>query len=262
MESITFGQCVKGAWRDGWRYVRYQPWLVLAVLVMAWFAPFVEAALRPNALPPFRFIAYVPLGIFELLQIALCSALTVQAVRFVLLGRHAADAEPLISRNYWRYLGFTYGLILLALACMAAAAALAFGVVILLALFHIDYPVLVPILMGGGVAAAGVAGFFLGIRLSLLSTHMAIGGAVRFRETWADTRGHCWSIGLTQTIATLPMFAVAYAVVSPRLAMAHHGLAAVGAFGGALAGVGAVCAGAACSAWLYLRYASALARRR
>jgi hypothetical protein len=255
MESITFEKCVKGAWRDGCRYVRHRPALVAVIFVIAWLAPFVETVLRPDKLPPFRLIAYIPLGAFELFKLALFSVLTVQAVRFVLLGKPEADAEPLISRNYWRYLGFACGLLLLFLAIVAIAMVLAFGVVFLLARHHIRSPILVPIVVGGsGLIAAGI-GMFLGARLSLLCTQVAIGGAARVRDSWIDTRGHCWSIWMTLTVTVVPLLAVSRVVVASEAVAQQHSLAGVVAFGGALAEAAGLCVGAACSAWLYRRYA-------
>jgi hypothetical protein len=264
MQTITFRQCVEGAWRDAWRYVHDQRSFVTAIFVIAWFAPFVENALLPDTLPPFRFMTWVPVGVFELLKIALTSILVVQATRHVLLGNRTAAADPLDSRIYCRYLGYSYGLAVLVLAMMALTIALVLGFAFMATLLAPLTPhnnqllILLPIVVGiGSLVGMGVVGF-VWTRLSLLATHVAIGGALQVRATWADTRGHCWSIGLTQAVSVLPMVAVSCAVVTCRTSANHHGLAGLCAFGEAVAEVAALCVGAACSAWLYRRYAGAL----
>ncbi|MFP6562041.1 hypothetical protein WJ542_27630 [Paraburkholderia sp. B3] len=260
MEAIGFGQCVKGAWRDGWRYVQHRPGLVTLMFVLVWMASFVEGVLKPDRRPPFRVITYVPLGAFELVKIALLATLTVHALRFVLLGAREADSEPLFGRNYWRYLGLIYVLCLFVLALAAIGFGLGAGVVWLLAArHHLGSPILIPALIGLGMLVAMCVGFFLLMRLSLLSTHVAIGGGMRIRAAWADTRGHCWSIWLTQMAATLPMLAVSGVAMLCEVAARRHGIGGINAISGAIVGIASVFVSAGCGAWLYLRYAAALA---
>jgi hypothetical protein len=260
MQAISFGQCVKGAWRDGWRYVQHRPGLVTLMLVLVWMATFVESVLRPDQRPPFRFITYVPLGAFELVKLALLSTLTVHALRFVLLGAREADSEPLFSRHYWRYLGLTLVVVVLVLASVAVGLGLGAGIVWLLAVEHRPgLPILIPVVVGLCMFLALGTGCFLLTRLSLLLTHVAIGGALRIRATWADTRGHCWSLWLTQVVAMLPMMAVSGVAMLFEVAAQRHGVGGFNAIAGSIVGVASVFVGAGCSAWLYLRYAASLA---
>jgi hypothetical protein len=106
---------------------------------------------------------------------------------------------------------------------------------------------------GFALIALGICWFVL-TRLSLLHTHVAIGGTLRIREVWTDTRGHCWSICLIQLCAGVPTFAVHALVAASGLASLHT----FGTPATALSDLGALYIGAPCSAWLYRRYANTL----
>lgn len=276
MESITLGQCVKGAWRDGWRYLRHRPVFAILLALYAWLSSLAVNALRPDRTPPFRLLTYVPLGVFELMDSALFALLIMHAIRFVLLETDSTNAQPISGPSYWRFLGCTYGLTMLALMLvglgMALTMALYLGLTILLAhplttattQFPVEARILISIVGAAFVLiGAGISCFVL-TRLSLLHTHVAIGGTLRIREGWTDTRGHCWSIWSIQFCAGLPTFAASTVVAASDLASRHHGLAslntlnAFGALATALPAFGALYIGAPCSAWLYRRYANAL----
>ncbi|WP_233888481.1 hypothetical protein [Paraburkholderia flagellata] len=107
MESITLGQCVKGAWRDGWRYLRHRPAFAILLALYTWLSPFAVNALRPDRTPPFRLLTYVPLGVFELMDSALFALLIMHAIRFVLLETDSTNAQPISGPSYWRFLGCT-----------------------------------------------------------------------------------------------------------------------------------------------------------
>jgi hypothetical protein len=262
MQAISFGQCVKGAWRDGWRYVRHCPGLVTLMFVLALSTSLIEPMLRPDRRPPFRVIAWLPLGTVEVLKIALFATLTVHAVRFVLLGAREADAQSLFSRNYWRYLGLTLAACFFVLVFAAIGLGLGAGVVWLLATrHHLGHPILVPAVMGLCTLVVLGIGFFLLMRLSLLPAHIALGGAMRIRAAWADTRGHCWSIWLTQLVALLPMMVLSGIAVFGEAAARRHGIGGINVVRGAIVNTGTLFVSAGCSAWLYLRYAVTLAAR-
>ena len=266
MESVTFHQCVKGAWRDSWRYLQHQPAMALSFLLGAWLSQWIEAVLVPDRTLPFRLITYVPLGVFELLKIALFSVLTIQAMRFVLLEKREVVEAPFFASSYWRYLGITFGMALVLMIIVILGIALGIGrgstfAVIAMLAFSLQrhgVAVLVPVVMGASVAVAVCAGGFLLGRFSLLSTHAAIGGAVRVRDAWADTHGHYWSIVLTQFGALVPVLVVWLLLTALQATARRHGLGAMNGLGAALVYVGTLCVGAACSAWLYRRYANAL----
>ncbi|MCP3716496.1 hypothetical protein [Paraburkholderia sp. CNPSo 3281] len=276
MESITFGQCVKGAWRDGWRYFRHRPVFAVLLPLYAWLSSSVMNGLRPDSTPPFRLLTYVPLGVFTLMDSALFSLLIMHAIRFVLLDNDSPKAQPIPAPSYWRFLGCTWGLAMLAplLVCLALvpiclAMALYIGLMIGLAhtakiaivLHPVEARILIAFVGAGLVLFAGGLTCFVLTRLSLLHTHVAMGGTLRIREVWTDTRGHCWSLWLTQWCAGLPTWVL---VAAYELASRHQGLASLNTLNTfsapttALSAFGALYIGAPCSAWLYRRYANTL----
>ncbi|MCP3712784.1 hypothetical protein M3I54_38780 [Paraburkholderia sp. CNPSo 3274] len=267
---------MKGAWRDGWRYLRHRPAFAVLLPLYAWLSSSVVNVLRPDSTPPFRLLTYVPLGVFALMDSALFSLLIMHAIRFVLLDNDSTKAQPISGPSYWRFLGCTFGLTMLApvLVCLALvlvflAMALYAGLMIWLAhtaktaiaQFPVEAHILIPIVGGGFALFAGGISCFVLTRLSLLHTHVAIGGTLRIREVWTDTRGHCWSIWLIQWCAGLPTLAAWVLVAASDLATGHQGLASLNThntLGTALAAFGALYLGAPCSAWLYRRYANTL----
>ncbi|MEM5313577.1 hypothetical protein [Paraburkholderia sp. JHI869] len=273
MESITFGQCVKGAWRDGWRYFRHRPALAVLLLLYAWLSSFVANALRPDSTPPFRLLTYVPLGVFELMETALFSLLIMHAIRFVLLETHSTNAQPISGSSYWRFFGCMYGLtmlvVMVVVTLVGLAIALFAGLVIMLAhtskaaiaQLPVEAPVLMSIVGASFAVIALCVSWFVLTRLSLLHAHVAMGGTLRLQEVWTDTRGHCWSIWLIQLCAGLPTFAASALLTASGLASRHQGhgsFSALNAPAIALGAFGALYIGAPCSAWLYRRYANAL----
>ncbi|NIE64156.1 hypothetical protein [Burkholderia sp. Ax-1719] len=257
MNPVTFGQCVKGAWRDGLRYVKAQPVLLLIFCVLAWLTFFAETALVPVDVPPFRLLAYVPYSVFELAKMAVFSTLTIQVTRFALLGASASNG-PLLSRPFWRYLGLNSALIVSFLIVTACAVALAYGLLLVLARHHVLAPLFVPLMLGGGGAIAACAMIFVYFRLSLLFTHVAVGRELQFRAAWIDTRGHCWSILLTQMVVTCPPSILMWFLSITAGPARQHGWGSVEAALNGAVWVIMLCVGGTCSAWLYRRYAGAL----
>ncbi|WP_395063070.1 hypothetical protein [Paraburkholderia silvatlantica] len=236
-------------------------------------------ALRPDRTPPFRLLTYVPLGVFALMDSALFALLIMHAIRFVLLDNDSTNAQPISVPNYWRFLGCTWGLAILALmlVCLATmlfclAMALYVGLMIWLAhtanIVIAQHPaevrILIPVVGAGLVLFSGGVTCFVLTRLSLLHTHVAIGGTLRIRDVWTDTRGHCWSIWLIQWCAGLPTLAAWALVAAWELASRRQGLASLSTLNTfnapttALSAFGALYVSAPCSAWLYRRYATTL----
>jgi hypothetical protein len=263
MESVTFGQCVKGAWRDAWRFVQRRPVLVLTIFVAAWIGGGVESVLHPDGQPPFRPITYVPLGLFVLLKSAIFSVPVVQTLRFVLLGAREAQPAPLFGRDFWRYVGFTYAMTFLFMVMVLIPFPVILGAVVLLheQRHGVVSHLIVILVLCAGVLAAFCLVFFVGTRLSLLSTQIAIGRAVLWGPTWADTRGHCWSILTTHMVATLPILAVAIPLAIASAFAPPHAVLGLSVLVQALSVVASLVVGAACAAWIYRRYAVSLGAR-
>ncbi|QGZ66686.1 hypothetical protein [Paraburkholderia acidisoli] len=261
MESVTFWQCVKGAWRDGWRFAMHRPVFTLAVFAMAWLAPYAETVLPPDSIPPFRFMTWLPLGAFELIRAAMFPVLVVQAVHYLLIEQRDAHAELPDHRHALRYGVLAYGMVVLFLAIIAAGISLAVGAVLVQAHFWpavwID---VTQFIVASAIMAVVVALFVCG-RLSLLTTHVAAGGRLRLRDAWIDTRGHCLSIWFTQMAALLPVIVVASLAIYFADTARRHGFADATTCVLALAAVCGVCVSAACSCWLYTRYAAVLMGR-
>ncbi|MCX5539467.1 hypothetical protein M3A49_08175 [Paraburkholderia sp. CNPSo 3076] len=190
MESITFGQCVKGAWRDGWRYFRHRPVFAVLLPLYAWLSSSVMNGLRPDSTPPFRLLTYVPLGVFALMDSALFALLVMHAIRFVLLDNDSPKAQPIPAPNYWRFLGCTWGLAMLAplLVCLTLVplcVAMALCVGLMIGLAHtakiaiVLHPVEARILIA--IVGAGVVLFAGGI---LFRAHAAEPAAHACRHRW------------------------------------------------------------------------------
>lgn len=257
METFTFWGCVRGAWVDGWRYIRRRPVLVMAFFLPSFIAPYIEAILRPAPHLPFRVLVWLPLILFELLRFSFIAALSVDTLRHLLPPEGPTNREPLFGRSLWRYVGVVCAMLVGMLAIAALVIGFALGVIFVMMLNHVRSPLLsIGVAIVGASIASGVIGIFLITRLSLLSTHVAIGGTVRIAAAWRDSRGRFWTLWLTQFVATLPFMVIARVTVHPTLFLGHpSGLMALL---GAVDSVVAACVAAACAAWLYRRYAQSL----
>ncbi|PTB22691.1 hypothetical protein C9I57_02730 [Trinickia symbiotica] len=104
--------------------------------------------------------------------------------------------------------------------------------------------------------------FFVCARFSLLFCHVASGGKIRWRAAWHDTRGHCWRIVTSQFLTGLPVpLAIVVAFFMARfwvVTLAPESLPYVFSLGQSLMLVIALIVGAACSCWLYRRFAATL----
>ena len=258
MESITFRQCVKGAWQDTWRVTRERP-----TMVLVFFAVFLAvydvqlhmqfAVVRAAAAGEAHAAAPLASRLFVLLQWLTIAVLSVQVMRHALLGCEAARLSGFFDRDFWRYLGV--GTVMMGLA--VAVGALVVGVV---AFLMPKAHVILALVMGGAVCAA----LFMFVRLSLLFCHVATGGRICWRAAWDDTHGHFWNMSLTHVVAALPMFGVGLVLlIVENIALSIAGLEgapALLAFGNAFWSVVGGMLGSACSVWLYRRYAERMLR--
>ncbi|WP_069263787.1 hypothetical protein [Paraburkholderia nodosa] len=139
MESIILGQCVKGAWRDGWRYFRHHPVFAVLLLPYAWLSSSAVNTLSPDRTPPFRLLTYP---------------------------------------SYWRYLGCTWGLAILApvLVCLDTGSVDRYARALLEHLAHPGVAGLPTLTASVVVAAPGLATRHQA--LASLDTHNLLGTAL------------------------------------------------------------------------------------
>ncbi|RKP49337.1 hypothetical protein D7S89_11245 [Trinickia fusca] len=169
-------------------------------------------------------------------------------VRHTLLGATATQGFAFVDKAFWRYVGAS---LLIVLGILAAVVVLSLVVVFALG----SRPT-----WWWPMALIALVAWLVGVRASLVFTHIAIGNTIQWRAAWQDSRGHFWSITLTYLIAMLPLIAVALVFVAGyELALRDMIGAAYQAqliALGAAVWMYATCSlHAACSAWLYRRYA-------
>ncbi|WP_233828736.1 hypothetical protein [Paraburkholderia sp. ZP32-5] len=201
-------------------------------------------------------VSFAKLG-FVVIHMLIVTALVFQTLRFILLGDQAVTLRSFVGRDFWRYAGLVYGLMLA----------------------FIVGSVVIVVVLGFATRALGWRGPFfpvvatclcmllltwawIRLRITLLLTHVALGGAMRWRAAWRDTRGHSGRIALAYLGVTISVTGAAIVI---------------GMLGGLVASilddgrtgpvmlltrevilVPATVIAAACSTWIYRRHASEL----
>ena len=214
MEQITFKQCFKGAWVDGFNALRNRPLLSLAIAVVLLITLALSVSIRQLAqsaaqagLPAtyrFRF-ALMSLGV-ALVNLIAFSALGVQVLRYVVLGPEAAKTTPWtrdIGRYVWTSIQLVFGLSLL---CIAIS--LVFGFVLHASGNGGSYA-----LISTFIALLFCAATFVAIRLSLIYAQIAAGRVKSWRAAWQDSRGHFWSIFGVQVAVLLPLIFAGFVIM-------------------------------------------------
>jgi hypothetical protein len=202
--------------------------------------------------------ASLGLAICSFMQLFAIAGLSVQVMRYSLLGADEARSISFFDKGYWRYVGLCalLGLLVLVFAVVAT-------VVVAFTLRRHGHQgrsaflMLLPL-----VLVIAVVAMFIWIRLSLLFCHAAIGARASWGAAWRDTRGRYWSILTTHSVTALPLWGIGIVLIAIKRkaagSMTTDGFAYWSSVGGALWMIFAISLGAACSAWLYRRYSAAI----
>ncbi|ALS61395.1 hypothetical protein [Pandoraea norimbergensis] len=207
MEPITFKQCFKGAWRDGFNALRSRPLLSITIAVVMLVATALNASVKQLTLmmaqsggsPGLRLGLAILALVLTLVIMFSFAVLSVHVYRHTILGADAARQTPWYGRDLWRYVW------------MAIQIGLALCVVITLALL-----VAVFALRAAGMSdsRAAISTFtalllcalvFFIVRMSLIFAQVSVGRAKRWRAAWDDTRGHFWVMLGTGIVTVLPL---------------------------------------------------------
>ncbi|MFX1767453.1 hypothetical protein PWP93_33705 [Paraburkholderia sp. A1RI-2L] len=256
MQTISFGECVAGAWRDAGNMVLQRPLFIAVCTTAIFFTRFIQVSL--GDLPaPHSMQVMLAIGALWLVKLLLTNAVVVQAMRYVVLGDDAIAIDTLVGRDYWRYLGLTYGLTVVMIVAVVAGALL-----VATASRFLGIHGHARALSMTSACAMALAAIWVNVRLCLLSSHVAIGRPLSWRAAWRDTHGHAmtiigtWlTIALTICIAAVLIMGIA-ALISHALRDGRHG--PVLQFAQILVLVAALSISGAGSGWIYRRYATGL----
>jgi hypothetical protein len=255
-QEIGFKQCVAGAWRDGLRMLRHSPLIVVTSIAVLFFIGIWQNDLTAEPNPHALHVGFAKFG-FVVIHVLTFNAVVFQTLRFILLGDQAVTLRSFIGRDFWRYAGLVYGLTFA---------------------FLVSFLVIV-VVLGFTTYALGWRGSFfplvatcicmllliwawIRLRIALLLTHVALGGAIRWRAAWRDTRGHAGGMVAAYLGVTVSMTAAAIvigllgAIVAAMLHDTRTG--PVMLLTREVIVVPATVIAAACSTWIYRRYASEL----
>jgi hypothetical protein len=268
MQSITLGQCFKGAWRDAGRAARAMPalFLVAFVLVFATMAAGsvflteqgATLSLTQTGMTRGAALSNLLTSLAtNLVQSVVIAVLAVQVIRFAMAADSEAQPMRLWDAGFRRYF-------LLCVATLLAYVAAAVGVVLVVIVLRVAG------LTGGSSYAAAATLAVLAIcgmsyvsaRLALLFPHTASGGLLQWRAAWRDSRSHFWTISTTAVMVILPVMAVStvFAVILELMGTD----ASTGALSYGLLIVQSAATlfyaatTATCSVWLYRRFAAEL----
>jgi len=202
--------------------------------------------------------ASLGLSICSIMQMFAIAGLSVQVMRYSLLGAEDARSIGFFEKGYWRYVGLCALLgLLVAVFAVVCTVVIAFT---LLRHGHHGHWVLLMLLPIALVTVC--VAMFIWTRLSLLFCHAAIGARASWGAAWRDTRGHFWSILMTHFVTALPLWGIVIVFVAIKRtavgSMTTDGFAYWSSVGGALWMIFAISLGAACSAWLYRRYSATI----
>ncbi|MFJ2995201.1 hypothetical protein [Pandoraea sp. NPDC087047] len=265
MEPITFKQCFKGAWVDGFNALRNRPLLCLSVAVVilvtsalgVTFRQLAANAAQAGTSAGFRFGMSTLSLTVGLSNFFAFSVLAVHVLRYVILGPEAARQAPWMSRDVKRYmwtsvqLGLGFGLSGTALIVIAVIALRATG--------HANSSALISTI----IVLLMCAMMFIAVRVSLIYGQIAAGRGKQWRAAWQDTRGHFWSMLGTGVATILPLVVVAIlvtTVLETTLRIMPSALVAVLGILTVQAALSVVWMAVTCGVggWLYHRYANHL----
>ncbi|CAB3783794.1 hypothetical protein LMG28688_01720 [Paraburkholderia caffeinitolerans] len=256
MQTISFGECVAGAWRDAWNMALQRPLFIAVCTTAIFFTRFIQVSLGDLPAPHSLQVMLV-IGMLWLVKLLLTNAVIVQAMRYVVLGDEAIAIDALGGRDYWRYLGLTYGLMVVMIVAVVGGTML-----VATASRFLGIHGHARALYMTSACAMAMAAIWVNVRLCLLSSHVAIGRPLSWRAAWRDTHGHAmiiigtWlTIALTICVAAVLLMGIA-ALISYAVRDGRHG--PVIQFAQILVLVAAVSISGAGSGWIYRRYAMGL----
>ncbi|AJF00157.1 hypothetical protein [Pandoraea apista] len=265
MEPITFKQCFKGAWRDGFNALRNRPLLCLTVAIVMLVTSALSISLKELALTAsqngapagFRLrLAVMSFGVV-LVNIVAFSVLAVHVVRYTILGPDTAQHSHWYGRDLWRYLWTSIQICVgLFAVWFIAALCAAFA---LRAAGRGDSNAL----LGTFFVLLMCALLFVLIRVSLIFPQIGAGRSKRWRAAWQDSRGHFWVMFGT-TIGTILPLIVAGVIMAILFAVVLHFIpAATTVVLGTLIlqtvlSIAWVAVATSVSGWLYHRFADHL----
>lgn len=256
MDTISFRQCARDAWRDtGKIFFRIPTWIAIAAL----------ALLLANILPLTFWHAHGSrsnvAGLVKLVTVAgrslVTIALAVLVTQQLMQSEREVRLRSIFGKEFRRYMRVSA---LLALGYSLFAIILIFGGFLILrnvGIRHAQW--IITTLYASAIVCVSV---FFTARFSLIFCHVALGGKMRWRAAWIDSRGHFWHIALYHVLTGLPLgIGVVLLFVIGRLA--HHAIAPIFvAYLTALAQAVflplGIIVGTACSCWLYRHLAATL----
>lgn len=266
MEHITFGNCFKGAWKDVWLMLLNKPMMILIASIVLSFVSYIQINLQqmlaiavagsPNS--EHRGLS-LTLSLCVIIISVIASVISVQMMRYSLLGAGPARSRGLFDEGFFGYMGlcFLIGLaVVVFFAGVVPTAVIVWGII----LVKLGYGAHILLFASVFGIAAFSAVFFVCVRLTLLFCHVAVGRGLHWRAAWRDTHGHVWSIWGTHLVTCLPIV-VAVAIggyLTGHNAIAHPSSAMQRSFWAVFQAIGAiitVSVNASSSAWQYRRYA-------
>lgn len=276
MASITIGQCIKGAWRDGMLAIIERPVFTLAIFSLLLGISSLQidlhshaAALTTSAVPGRLSVSdrWLQLAC-GLMRIVLICCLTIHVIRYTLLGLESPWPRWLVDGTLWRYVRLNVVIGIIAALIIAVLTACGIGVAALLVVKGVHAGrsptvIVVTVLL----LALGCFFAFAMVRLSLLFCHTAIGRRTTWRAAWSDTRGHVWAMVGTHVLTSLPIMLplLLVFVLSRRfldITSNDNSFTSWLALGQTLWVIVGISIGAASSAWLYRRFAAGVLEAR
>lgn len=265
MEPITFKQCFRGAWRDGFNALRNRPLLCLSVAVVLLVTSALSLSLKELAITASRSgepavfqlrLALVSFGVV-LVNIVAFSVLAVHVARYTILGPDTARQSHWYGRDLWRYLWASIQ-ICVGLFAVWFIAALCAAFALRVAGRGDSYAIL-----GTFFVLLMCALLFVLIRVSLIFPQIGAGRSKRWRAAWLDARGHFW-VMLGTTVGTILPLIIAGAIMALLFAVVLHFMpAATTVVLGTLIlqtvlSIAWVAVATGASGWLYHRFADRL----
>lgn len=260
MGAMAFWECVREAWLNATQFIRRKPLTVTVAFAILFACNVVSVALggTHGAVSPY-IAAKLLQWIVMLVRLTVMVVLPIQVIRHVMLGEHESQPRAIFGNAFWRYLGLSLAIGIGSIVVGALVVGIGF-----LLTHSFKKPLggtVVQLIAWSAIAFCVVS--FIGTRFSLLFCHVGIGGPIRWRASWTDTRGHFWRIVFSHVLTLMPLYVVCVALFALiRLALETTGdstsLYPAAITLSLLSCLGLVL-GSTCACWLYRRFARVLA---